>query len=319
MLASDLLHKRHLASGALSLVSEPADIAHVLALGAQLTRLGMADVVRRPAEFFHYTTLGSFFKIISSDVLRATNAEQCNDLKEVIHGRERISECLTQQVFRGFPRSLRWHFFTSAQEVVAPRPPSYFITCFSSRPDGQIEWVQYADHGRGVAIVLDRSKVSRFATANAPEVPALKPITYHAEPQRSQLNVACDIVYTTLTRRLAGDTPSTRHDGFVRTLLSMLCGHLMYQAMAFKHDFWKDEQEWRTVVALQRDPSDTNAVHEDPRGRKYMELRCDEGALPITRVIVGPAVTPEQEIDVRRALTAHGYHVPVLRSDVPLR
>jgi hypothetical protein len=56
-----------------------------------------------------------------------------------------------------------------------------------------------------------------------------------------------------------------------------------------------------------------------PDGSTYVELRYPDGKLPITRVIVGPLVSAEDEANVRSALEKQGYLIPLTRSDAPFQ
>ena len=53
--AADLLDRQYLAGKETRMLRGPADVVHVVMLGRELARLGLAHVLRTPAELFHYT------------------------------------------------------------------------------------------------------------------------------------------------------------------------------------------------------------------------------------------------------------------------
>lgn len=315
-----MLHSQFLARQEVQSLHDPADIAHVLALGRELTRLAIGPIYRQPTELFHYTPAQSCVKLIRAGVLRATNAEQCNDRNEVVHGRNRIRDCLEQKVISSFPRSRRWEFFLHfVRDLIFNVRPHYYVTCFSARENGRTEW-GYADDGRGVVIAFDTKAVGQRSTpVGSREVAKLRPIVYRPDVQTEQLHVACDAAYRTVALRLAGDCRLQRYLPFFGSVSAMLCAHLTSQALAFKDDFWEDEREWRMVVSLYGDPSDVQALRETPDGRSYIELEFPDGKLPLTRILLGPLASQDDEAIIRATLQEERYDVAVTRSDAPFR
>jgi len=319
--AADLLHGRIVAKQESRWLRDPADIVHVNALSRQLTREGVAFVADAPEELFHYTRLENFVKIVDSGVLHATDAEQCNDSKEVVHGRELIAECLQSQISRAMPRSPRREFFEYfAKELVRRVRPKYYVVCFSSRERGRLEWGEYADGGRGVVVAMNLVESTPDAKIiSSDEVVTLRPITYGRAEQETQLRHACELAYEAVARRLGPSKSFVRNLPFVATVGAVLCSHLTCQAAAFKDPFWEDEHEWRITASLYGEASDAEAIQRSPSGRHYVRVSYPESRLPITRVVVGPLASDEDELLVRNTLSAKGYDVPLSRSDVPLR
>lgn len=320
MAAADILHYRHLAKQETSWLTDPADKAHILALGSAFTRLAISGVYAQPPELFHYTKLESFFHILRSACFRATNAQHCNDRNEVIHGRRRIDECIESQIRASLPRSTRLSFFRSlVAELIHRVRANYYVTCFASRERGRLEWGAYADGGKGVVIAVDTAQLSQTPNDIAKrEVITLRPLVYEPVEQAGQLTAACELAYRTISRRLGAGKTFERHLPFVGSVSAMLCSHLTAQAVGFKDEFWADEREWRLVLPLYDPASDMSVVRTVNR-REYVEITYPDGRLPITRVIVGPLCSADDELSVRHAMLANGYTVPVVRSDVPIQ
>jgi hypothetical protein len=178
--AVDILHRRIIAKHEARWLRDPADFVHVNSLSREFTRNGVAFITTAPEELFHYTTLQGFSDIIKSGVLRATDAEQCNDKKEVVHGRDLIAKCLDLQIQRAMPRSQRREFFEHfAKNLIHRVRPKYHVTCFSSRERGRSEWGVYADGGRGVILVMNLvDSVPDASIVASEEIVTLRPITY---------------------------------------------------------------------------------------------------------------------------------------------
>lgn len=320
MAAADIVHRRYLAKREIQGLDDPADILHTLALGLELNRLSIAGVYDQPSELFHYTKLEAFFSIMASGVMRAANAENSNDGREGHYRQKQLEDCLECQIRSSFPGSRRSHFFEfCAKNLLARVRPQYYVACFSSREDGRTEW-DYGGHGRGVIVVMNVRRLHHEAAVAAPLANvSLRPIMYQRAAQLEQLRLACHITYRTLIRRVGTIKPADRDLAFINNLVAMLCSHLTWQATAFKCEFWEDEREWRMTLPLFGDASDATVIKAMPDGRTYVELQYPGGKLPITRVIVGPLVSAEDEEKVRSALAIQGYEAEVSRSNAPFR
>lgn len=302
-----------------SWLRDPADIAHMQMLGTTLMRLTVASVYRHPPELCHYTRTANLAPILASGYLRANNALQCNDAKEVTHARERIDECVYAHIVTSMPRLPRHRFFQYIRETVSSVQPTFFVTCFSSRDNGRTEWSDYGDRGKGIVLVFDTEELTDPKGPVEREVVTLRPIIYEPKDQREQLLTACILAIGAIYRRYGINWGFSKPDLFVQMVAATLCSHLAHQATAFKHEFWIDEREWRLVMPLYGEPTDSEVIHTGPDGRQYTEIRPRRGRLPITRVVVGPIAPEGAETAVLATLRAHGYDVPVTRSDVPLR
>lgn len=100
---------------------------------------------------------------------------------------------------------------------------------------------------------------------------------------------------------------------------AILCSHLTSEAAAFKDEFWEDEHEWRITLSLYGDPSDRQAIQRSSSGHDYVQVEFPGQKLPITRVVVGPLMSRDEELSVKQILSSYGYDVPTTRSDVPLQ
>jgi hypothetical protein len=320
MRAADILYRRHLARSETTSLRDPADIPHMQMLGTAFTRRRVAIVYRRPTELCHYTRTANLEPILASGFLRATNAEQCNDAREVIHARERIDECVYTHIVTSMPRSPSNRFFHYIREAVTSVKATYYVTCFSSRDNGRIEWGDYGDRGKGIVLVFDADELTDPRGPIEREVVTLRPIIYEPRDQREQLLTACILAIGTINRRYGLTWDFSSPDPFVLMVAASLCSHLAHQATAFKDEFWIDEREWRLVMPLYGSPEDAAVIHTSPDGRQYTAIRPRRGKrLPIARVVVGPVAPEGTESAVEATLRAHGYDVPVTRSDVPLR
>jgi hypothetical protein len=319
MLAADLLHHRLLAAQETSWLTDPAEKLHTLTLGAAFTRHTVANVYGRPPELCHYTRVANLEPILQSGCLRGTNAEQCNDTREVVHPRERIDKCLENLIRARFPRSPQRKFFSHIRYLITRVRPDYYVTCFSSRDNGRTEWGEYADRGKGIVIVFDTNELADPIGSIAREVVSLRPIIYEPARQRDQLSEACDLAIRTIALCRGRGWRFSMIDPFIQMVAAMLCSHLTHQATAFKHEFWADEREWRLVMPVYGDTTGNEAIHTTQDGRTYVEFRPSRGPLPITRVVVGPAA-PEETVNlIETVLRTYGHAAPVSRSDIPLR
>lgn len=111
---------------------------------------------------YHYCSLDSFMKIISSKKIRLTDIIKSNDSMEIKYCQSKMSEL----IFR-IERRLEFHqvknkhiyeFFknfngdTYASELFQNMQISWFAFCFSKHENLLSQWRGYADDGRGIAI-----------------------------------------------------------------------------------------------------------------------------------------------------------------------
>lgn len=88
---------------------------------------------------YHYTTLEAFWKIINSEIFRATHVRFSNDMQEYEYGEEIIGQII---------------------EKGSLRKDNYYVVCFCSEGDLLSQWREYGK--MGVSIKMDFKRKSLF-------------------------------------------------------------------------------------------------------------------------------------------------------------
>lgn len=120
--------------------------------------------------------------------------------------------------------------------------------------------------------------------------------TYHRDLTETHANKLSRSAWLTAASRLGASVPYLKHQAFV------------------------DEREWR-LVHVGTPPR--KLVRSTPYGEaEYIEVRLskDGGLMNLHSVVTGPRCSEDDRTFARATVTRLGYaHVPVVRSDVPLR
>jgi Protein of unknown function (DUF2971) len=116
--------------------------------------IGEASALRsHEGRVYHYTSAAGLLGIVSSGMLRASEASSLNDLAEVELGWRAINEWLTKQKKTAGVTYLKSHIRGSRMD---PKH-QVFILSGTTVGDDANQWRLYADRGRGYALALDGS------------------------------------------------------------------------------------------------------------------------------------------------------------------
>lgn len=130
---------------------------------------------------YHYTSVESLFKIVTSRRLRLGNIFFMNDSMEVEWLFKQAAEVMEQT---------EGEYVDALGGVLLMRGFDYiFCGCFTERCDDLSQWRGYADDGRGIAIGVD---LSRILAANANSNLERMEVEYDTEPQRASVKEILD-------------------------------------------------------------------------------------------------------------------------------
>jgi Protein of unknown function (DUF2971) len=193
-----------------------------------------ADVKTRV--IYHYTTAAGLIGILTSGVLRGTNAAFLNDTSEIEHGRTVCLDVLKEERV-----SRSSDVATQLIERVIPvmrdeDPPSdVYVTSFSARRDLLSQWRGYgSDDGR----FCIGFQLSRFSERDVLRLP--RRVEYAPEQQQMQVRRAVEAVSQSVVE---GKVDAVRG-------VTILALHLRRIMLAFKDPGFHEEQEWRSVATM---------------------------------------------------------------------
>jgi DUF2971 family protein len=254
-----------------------------------------------PCEFVHYTGGAAAQSILSTKIIRASDIFSMNDSTEISYGIRIVGMRLQsrpsvpaeiRRLFRPPEQGQLNRFMDTAKDWRA------YITCFSADRNMASQWKQYADEGRGVAIVFNRQSLCAHAQ-DIGECSAF-PMVYDETEQGKIVNVVacmCELH----AQGLGGVEQLT---AYWNTAFS----DLAISSFRFKGKDWVAEDEWRLFWL---------APHAMPKKRETTDTRYVELSFTpstISEVVIGPQADTRLEQQIRDILCSVEYsHVKVTR------
>lgn len=262
---------------------------------------------------YHYTSAAGLIGILSSGVIRGTNAAFLNDLSEIEYGLTVCLEVLAEER-TARTSAIEKRVLDSAIEWMRDDalPDEVYIASFSARRDLLSQWRGYGSADGRFCIGF---QLSQFSERDILQLP--RPVEYSRQNQREQVRHAIAIACKSALE--SGDD-SSRAGGWVTSLGF----HLRQIMCTFKHEGFQEEAEWRSVTRMYP-LDDLRSVQFEPvRGipRPYISMLAGSRTsahLPVVEVCVGNTERLKAAIRATRLLLErYGYNnVTVSETETP--
>lgn len=226
---------------------------------------------------YHYTTLDTFFKILESKAIWASDLSKMNDPQEFIMGIELIREIFQDKS----PELLDWFDRNQMFGLDAER---LLLGCsFSEKTDDLSQWRAYGDDGQGVVIGIDKSVLHSNNTFTIP--------SFEPENERTASFVHFHkVIYSkkkfqNSVKELLNNSGDFINDRLEDFKLSIAISRL---ACSFKSDFYQNEQEIKAIIEYSKNPS--LYLEEDYIKNQSFKLKfrvSQFGLVPYCRVNLG--------------------------------
>jgi len=303
----------------------------------------MKTVAQEHPELFHYTSSAGLLGIIQNQSLWAGHYSYSNDVQEIQHffdfGLPELLPATTPETIK----KLKAILFNETEPLAEPYLVSF---CTPLNRDENIrnhgllsQWRGYASEG-GFAIVFDTQKLSTLLEALGHQWGDdadlfLGDIVYSSDDKSRQIQEYGDDLkiieqFCTATAQLPDE------------ILEKLFMAFMRCACRYKHWGFKEENEVRIVAIPQgkaihrRAKSEGIKINMIPQKFyqrsgilvPYIDLfenlsKDKKAALPITRIIVGPCKTEQEQknkiVSTKILLNQHGITATVVASEIPYR
>jgi len=271
------------------------------------------------ARLFHYTDASGLTGIFRSGTLWATNLAFLNDPRELSYGKAFCRECLEVRS-RGSDSKMP-NVFKSALEAIDRHADILFAyelqmaSCLSTQGDLLSQWRAYANFGQGFSIGFDSHRLLHVLVRQCKDPEStMEPnfwpcrIVYGELDKKTLLEkiVTLTLEYHAQFR----DTGIQPFEDVENTLGIYLAQGVACAAMAFKAPGFQEECEVRLTIANLMELA-TAKTHIAVQGRsqngrfvtyREIDLREESGLLPITQIVVGPAMDFDR---TRHALRAY--------------
>ena len=300
----------------------------------------LSSFAKPPRLLYHYTSMEGLLGIGGSGKIYASDSRYLNDSTDSAYLYDFLEDYIAQRISEGTGHDQEYYKkLSSALKTV--RMSEVFVTSFSEDEDSLSQWRAYSPGGLGFSIGFDAASL---ITAHVPDpktgrsnsvTSSLRKITYlkdGASLQEELLNDGKSLGVALAS--LTFPTDSIDPIGATAALLAVT-------APTFKHDAFRDEQEWRLILL---NASGQMSAKERERRLFYGEglgpmpgkqFRAGKSMLvpyveaepnttegySIKEVIVGPTPHPELSIKSVEAFFQSLNHaeVTVRPSKVPYR
>jgi Protein of unknown function (DUF2971) len=293
-----------------------------------------------PKQLAHYTTIGNLEKIMEKEFW-FSNPLFMNDLQElrlglnqgmqIIASDPKVEEaCATPERAQKLGQTLQ-HYFTEFDENHAL---DVYVFCLSAHDpsdyDGVLSmWRAYGGQGNGAALVFDTS----FLTFQKDSPLILPKVRY--KPEAERIKDLRTIIHKYLSLIVELSIP----DDCLYIVSFQLFELLKAFALSYKHQGFREENEWRIILFAQRDRDELFKgcyhYYVGPRGvEPKLKFKIRPLAIPnsdqtwtfhdiLANIILGPSVSsPLAKASIIRMLQAIGkpeFGKKVIASTIPLR
>lgn len=262
---------------------------------------------------YHYTDAAGLLGIITSGIVRGTNAAFLNDRSEITHGLGVCEAVLREEIERRADPADRTFLERVWKWIEGDSTPTeVYVASFSGRRDSLSQWRGYGSPSGRYAIGF---RVGQFSERDVLRLPT--PVVYQPEEQRARVRRVLDAAlrliahYEELERRHAETT---------------VAFHLRRLMCRLKHEGFADEQEYRSVISSLGDGFDEPKIEFTPSAdgllRPWLPMLTgsrEASRLPIVEVQVGHVARVKEAIFATRLLLQRaGYGgVTVSHTDIP--
>jgi hypothetical protein len=246
-----------------------------------------------PSELLHFTSTPGFEGIMRSGELWCADIRNVNDSREGDHGMDIIRIAVAKRPFslpENFRKWIRAPYFSGLFGL----KDSYtvYISCFSVGPADGTMWNDYADTGRGCAIVFDYNILATGQDDGKKY--SLFPVLYDREKQIENAGLTLDHA-ATLSKTSKFEAQESNRYWFNEVPFALsVC------ALRFKGHSWQKEKEMRIYVA----GGDNITPFSAPDGRQRVAVPFPkEAILRIERPLSANLSIDE----IRAVLKKYGY------------
>lgn len=259
--------------------------------------LETVEARKLPEVIYQYTTDTGLKGILDAGQLWLSDIFYLNDPSELSNGVSYAAKILNDKAETGPPETQVFakHFGDFLQRGL-PSTAHYFVCCFSADGDDLGQWRAYADNGRGYAIGFD-AKTLEDAFCKEDGVPVPTNSAFHITYDNAALSALhrqlVDNMFALISMPRGKNLSSSVIAAYMRELSVSLSVQVLRAALFFKHDAYRNEQEYRFMELHAGGSVPAPSVkrryrsHELVRYREFDWRRLGAGALK--RIVVGPA------------------------------
>jgi hypothetical protein len=281
----------------------PRDMAReIMRCDAEATKILQAfinaiEAKKPPPLLYHYTNDVGLAGIIESGQLRFSDIFALNDPSELRHGLSIAIDILKSRAATARPEIATFASMFERFDLDAGIEAAghFFICCFSGDGDDLGQWRAYANNGQGFALGFETTSLEEaFTKKNS------KPIKQHStfhitynDRELTQIQTSlADLVDPLISLpRTTGARGDALH-AYMMDLLVYYAMNVVRGVMFFKHEAYKNENEYRFQQLFRRDkPAPAVKYRWRPTSLvRYREFDWRKrAAASLKKIVIGPA------------------------------
>lgn len=275
---------------------------------------------------YHYTTVQGLLGIINTNVIFATSFPFLNDSSEIVYGRRLARTILLKKIEKA-KDNISKRIFEECLKLNGVDKKRIYITCFCEKGNLLSQWRGYGESGFGFSLGLDSNILNRTYRKPPYNEIYIKKVIYNLEEQTKIINKYLNIAVDYIKKNNIIDN-STIYE--VAKLTDWEIGK---RTAFFKDEAFSEEREWRAIYCeeLSSGKLPTNYRARSNRIVDYKEFSFAPTALdieynnklPLKKIICGPGVDHEQQIQVIKSLLKdRGYdynNIEIEYSTIPFK
>jgi hypothetical protein len=258
-----------------------------------------------PEFIYHYTSLDSFEKIVTSKKIRASNILYLNDSQEMREAIEMMLRFLDNidnddspqkilALIREIQKRLSSELFNDYIEgSVADLQKEIFVCSFSNKPDMLSQWRGYCPESQGICVCFGYTlEIQEFINSQGFSL-------VRCEYAKERETPKCLIDFINgIIAKYDSFSPHTKIASRIDAVLKGFELDFLQLASRVKNSAFVEEDEWR-LVSGPLSPNDPNISYRPGKSMMvpYLEIKLckeDNGSLNIPKVWIGP--TPNKDL-----------------------
>lgn len=271
---------------------------------------------------YHYTKSNGINGIVNHNCFWATKSDFLNDPDEFSYITRIIEAVCEENIKKESQKKLFLRdVLEEAVFLAGGKNKEYFVLSFSNCRDSITMWSEFGSK-TGYNIGLDSEKiVQRIGEANVIDYHGF--VIYDSEQQKRLIRkIISDYLpelFQTPFERILEAGEKNPEDPVYRKACRKFQKIAAVYAMFFKHEAFKEEQEYRFIFKKQKG-TEVNFREKDGFMIPFIKIQLSEENLPVKEIMVAP----QNHIDLAKKgmeymMKSKGYRVPVHLSDIKLR
>lgn len=282
-----------------------------------------AEQTLRPNVLYHYTNFNGLTGILSTERVWQTDIAYLNDASEMQIGIDLIENSFEAQK-KGLGDSAS-ELLRRASVTTSPMDTSqgFYVACFCRNGDLLSQWRAYGAGGGGYALGFNAKQISRSGKIQ------IRKVIYERNKQVALIENTVKKVLAFFDEAVGNRSiKDLDADQTLPAFASFLSDHLSEFLFCFKHEAFKEEDEWRAISRFNRTEQCKKLQFRGNQGFPvpYIESYLADAEhkmpkLPLVEIVHGPTLHPQlTKKALNLLLEKHDYEFVELRgSNAPLR